>query len=521
MKGVGILPDILENLAANLTDVLIYLATAMVALIGIFKCVFPVRRAAHRLHRAIRLLETSTGEGRPVWQDVLFLGKEMQGSWRRFLVNAEQLDARGLNCNVEDYVNDDTVIYSSGHAQLAEVIPGLLTSLGILGTFIGLMRGLGGLDVSDAAKTMESIPQMIGGMTFAFTTSIVGIGCSLIFNMLNRMAHGSATRAIDEFNDAFTDLVMQKPLEDHVLMICQQEDRSALLRHLSADMSNRVSEGIVSSVEKSLLPVTQSMNHFILGQTQAQIDGVAGIANQFMAQMNRMLGNQFTQLGQTLSAVNQAQTISFDSMERTMAAADQILSGMQDVQSLTRRVMERFESYIGTIEQAQEHSGAFLTHGSQVLSGLMTASREQSDFLGDLKNAQQDLKISMKDYADWSSRVMNAVQTQADGAMQATGSIASKMDESSKRLSDTYAAFVDQLAGGFSRALAMFDENIHSVLHLMNEKLSDIRALSALSPEQTLRYQKETEGCISAISRLQRTLTDMNQVLQEQITEEK
>ena len=85
------------------------------------------------------------------------------------------MDARGLNCNVEDYVNDDTVIYAVGHAQLAEVVPGLLTSLGILGTFIGLMRGLSGLDLNDAAKTMESIPQLIGGMTYAFTTSIAQV----------------------------------------------------------------------------------------------------------------------------------------------------------------------------------------------------------------------------------------------------------------------------------------------------------------------------------------------------------
>ncbi len=240
---------ILENLAANLTDFLIYAAIATVALIGVFKCVLPVSRVARRLRRGIHLLETASGEGRPVWQDVLFLGKEIQGPWRRFLVNAEQLDARGLNCNVEDYINDDTVIYSVGHAQLAEIVPSLLTSLGILGTFIGLMRGLGGLDVSDAAKTMESIPQMIGGMTFAFMTSIAGISCSLIFNMLNRMALGSATGAIDDFTDAFADLVMQKPLEDNVQMICQQEDRSALLRRISADMGARVSEGIVSSVE--------------------------------------------------------------------------------------------------------------------------------------------------------------------------------------------------------------------------------------------------------------------------------
>lgn len=505
--------EILQNLAANLTDFLIYLAIGLVALIGIFKCVIPVRRAAHRLRRGIHLLETSTGEGRPVWQDVLFLGKEMQGCWRRFLVNAEQLDARGLNCNVEDYVNDDTVIYSVGHAQLAEVVPSLLTSLGILGTFIGLMRGLGGLDVSDAAKTMESIPQMIGGMTFAFMTSIAGIACSLLFNMLSRMAHGSATRAIDDFNDAFADLVMQKPLEDNVQLICQQEDRAALLRRMSADMGARVSEGIVSSVEKSLTPVTQSMNSFILGQTQAQIDGIGNIANQFIVQMNRALGGQFTQLGQTLSAVNQAQAVSFESMERTMAAADQILDGMRQVQDVTRRVMERFESYIGTIEQAQDSTGAFLTHGSQILSGMMTASQEQADFLAQIKSAQKDLQASMKDYADWSSRVLGAVQEQATGALSVSGDVAAKLDESSRRLSDSYAAFVDDISGGFSRALGMFDENIHSVLNALNEKLGDIRSLSALSPDQAVRYQKETESCIGAISRLQRAVSDMARTL--------
>ena len=508
---------ILENLAANLTDFLIYAAIATVALIGVFKCVLPVSRVARRLRRGIHLLETASGEGRPVWQDVLFLGKEIQGPWRRFLVNAEQLDARGLNCNVEDYINDDTVIYSVGHAQLAEIVPSLLTSLGILGTFIGLMRGLGGLDVSDAAKTMESIPQMIGGMTFAFMTSIAGISCSLIFNMLNRMALGSATGAIDDFTDAFADLVMQKPLEDNVQMICQQEDRSALLRRISADMGARVSEGIVSSVEQSLAPVAQSMNQFIMGQTQAQIDGVANIANQFVAQMHRMLGNQFVQLGQTLSHVNQAQSVSFESIQRTMAAADGILSGMNQVQETNRQMMERFEGYVNTLTQAQDASGEFLTHGSQVLSGMMTASREQEEYLDKLRASQQELQSSMRDYADWSSRVLTAVQQQADGAMTVTGDMTAKMDESSRRLSDTYASFVEDLTGGFSRALAMFDENIHSVLNAMNEKLDDIGRLNDSAPGQTARLQKEAEGCVTALTKLQRTLTDMSAALETQI----
>ena len=507
------LQNLTANFAANVTDFLIYAAIALVMLIGIVKCVLPVNRSARRLRRGVHLLETSGGEGRPVWQDVLFLGKEVQGPWRRFLVNAEQLDQRGLNCNVEDYINDDTVIYSVGHAQLAEVVPSLRTSLGILGTFIGLMRGLGGLDVSDAAKTMDSIPQMIGGMTFAFMTSIAGISCSLVFNMLNRMAYGSATGAIDEFTDAFADLVMQKPLEDNVQMICQQEDHSALLRRLSADMGSRVSEGIVSGVEQCLTPVAQSMNQFILGQTQAQIDGVAGIASQFVNQMNRMLGNQFTQLGQTLSQVNQAQAVSFESMDRTMAAADQILSGLSQVQEVTNRVMERFESYINTIDQAQESSGAFLTHGSQVLSGMLTASQEQSDFLASIKTAQRDLQASMHEYADWSGRVLSAVQTQADGAMNMAGDLNARMDESSRKLSDSYSAFVQNLSGGFSQALGMFEKNMHDLMGAMNEKLEEIRQAESAPSGQAARLQKETEGCVQSLSKLQRALAQMTAAL--------
>ena len=502
--------DIFADISANLTDFLIYAATILAALIGLFKCVLPVRRAAHRLRRAVRLLETSAGEGgHPVWQDVLFLGKEMQGSWRRFLNNAEQLDARGLNCNVEDYVNDDTVIYSVGHAQLAEVIPSLLTSLGILGTFIGLMRGLGGLDVSDAAKTMESIPQMIGGMTFAFTTSIVGIACSLAFNMLNRMAYGSAVRAIDEFNDAFTDIVMQKPLDDSVQMICQQEDRTALLRHLSSDMSARVSDGISASMEKSLAPVAQGMNRFIMGQTQAQLDGLNQIVQQFIAQMNRALGGQFAQLGQTLSTVNQAQTVSQDALERTLTAADQILSGLNQVQDVTERVMRRFESYVQTLEQSQREGDDFLAHGSQVLSGMLSAAQEQTDLLSSIQASQKKLQSAMRDYADWSGRVFSAAEEQSNGLMTAGGKIAAQMNESSARLSESYASFVEQLTGGFAKSMGIFDENIHSVLSALSQRLEDIRTLAASAPEQAAKYRQETEGCITALSQLQRALADL------------
>ena len=158
--------EILNTLAASLADVLVYGAIAVITIVGFVKCIFPSRGCARLLRRAVRRLEVMTiRDGTtPVWQDPLFLGKPMQTAWRRFLVNAEQLDSRGINCDVEDYINDDTVIYAHSHTQLGDVIPGILTSLGILGTFIGLVRGLGALNLSDAENTMSGISEMISGM---------------------------------------------------------------------------------------------------------------------------------------------------------------------------------------------------------------------------------------------------------------------------------------------------------------------------------------------------------------------
>ncbi len=498
--------ELLQNLAADLGNFLVYVAIALVFVIGLMKCVLPVSKAGRRLRRGIHKLEVGAGAVPPVWQDTLFLGKNMQGPWRRFLVNAEQLDARGINCNVEDYVNDDTVIYSVGHAQLADAVPGLLTSLGILGTFIGLMQGLGGLDVSDAAKTMESIPEMIGGMTYAFTTSIAGIACSLVFSMLNRMAHGSATRAIDDFNDAFADIVMQKPLETHVQMILQQEDRTALLRHISGDMANRVSEGIVTSVERTLTPVAQQMNQFILGQTQAQLDGVNGIVSNFIEQMNRSLNGQFLQLGKTLSTINQAQSVSYDTINTTMAAADEIMKSLKQVHHVTQQIMTRFDEYVQSMDGQKESNEHFLRHGSEVLSGVLAATNEQADMLENIRSAQKNLQQNLQDYAAWSSKVTGAVNDNTEKTLQLSGTVSREMTESSKKLSESYAAFVDTITGGFATAMARFDENVSSILSAMHEKMAQMQKLS---------LQQETEGCAAALSKLQVAIRDMTETMQQ------
>ena len=123
--------EIFAKIPGELVDIIIYSTILFVFLAGLFKCVFPYRRGSGLFRRAIRSLEFMKPgkDTEKAWQEPLFLGSPLRDQWSRFLLNARHLDQKGLSCNTEDYINDDDVFAAWAHLQLAEVIPGLLTSL--------------------------------------------------------------------------------------------------------------------------------------------------------------------------------------------------------------------------------------------------------------------------------------------------------------------------------------------------------------------------------------------------------
>lgn len=292
----------------HIFDLIIYAAIATVTIIGFVKCVFSVSGIQKALRKAIKKITSNSAQMKdasdtPLWQNPHFLGRKLENAWHRFLNNARQLDARGLTCNVDDYINDDTTIYAVGHVQLSEIIPGLLTSLGILGTFVGLVTGLSGLSFSNAAGTKElqsSVFGMIDGMKTAFSTSIAGVSCSLLFNIMCKSTTGKAIKALDDFQDVFADIIMQRPVDDSVRMIIQQEDQGLLLRNAMGDVTYQLSQGISTTISQSLVPVIQQINEFIMGRTQSQLDGLGVIVQAFVGEMSTALGSNLYTMGQSL-----------------------------------------------------------------------------------------------------------------------------------------------------------------------------------------------------------------------------
>ncbi len=431
------MPD-LSNVKAilpDLADWAVYAAIAVVTLIGFFKCLLPLWSTTGSLRRAIHRLQDHAGDaagGKPIWQEARFMGKRLRGSWLRFLQNAEQLDRRGLPTNVEDYINDDTVTHGPGNATLAELIPNLLTSLGILGTFMGLSRGLSTLNFSNANELVEGIPNLLTGMRFAFGTSVAGIGCSLVFNMLNRISQGSSYRAIDDFVSSFTQLAMSRPLDNDVQLICQNQDRNHMLQGINETLADRLAENVGLAITRSMDPVTSSMDRFIVGATRNQIEGVNHIVSRFVDEMNRSLGSSFTSLGATMNAVSNNQMLAARQAEQTLLSAGGIVEDAKRLRELTDSLLVRFDSYVAELKETRKRDENFERSASQ----LMSRMQQESKSLGELMTRLSEKVDKMSD---------PAVRETSDKMLAEIREVTSSLNQNVQEISKTLTALSEEV----------------------------------------------------------------------------
>ncbi|MBR0267024.1 MAG: hypothetical protein IJQ71_06240 [Clostridia bacterium] len=382
------MPDLskVTELLPDVADYLVYGAIAVVTLIGLFKCLLPLWRTTASLRCAISRLQAEAGQptDKPVWQQSGFVGKRLRGTWQRFLQNAEQLDRRGLPTNVEDYINDDTVTHGPGNATLAELIPNLLTSLGILGTFMGLSRGLSSLNFGDSEKLVEGIPVLLEGMRFAFGTSVAGISCSIVFNMLNRISQGSSYRAIDDFVTSFTQLAMSRPLDNDVQMIIQNQDRNFMLQGINDTLVDRLADNVGRSITRAMTPVSDSMDRFIIGATRNQIDGVNRIVARFLDEMDRSLGNQFSAMSAAMDAVTQNQMIAARQTGETVSSAQGIVDNARSLQEMTGHILDKFDAYMSGINQVREHDENYEKRTAELLNRMQEQNKQLTALIADL-----------------------------------------------------------------------------------------------------------------------------------------
>lgn len=101
-----------------------------------------------------------------------------------------------------DYIEDtiSTQAVAAGYKlnlRLMQAVPSILTSLGILGTFIGLAYSVWHFDSSSSENIRASIETLLSGMGTAFFTSVAGMLCSVLFLWFERSRYNHLSNSVD------------------------------------------------------------------------------------------------------------------------------------------------------------------------------------------------------------------------------------------------------------------------------------------------------------------------------------
>lgn len=200
---------LLLALAPDTLSMIIVGCMWIAVIFGFFVGLLPTIRYSNGFRTAkARLEQTMDVQSTETWisvfkLDSLFHQKDLDRTFNEYKRKVmEQKEANEIVSSIEDYISEDSLSLATWQNVVLQ-IPGTLTGLGILGTFVGLVTGINSVGFSSVEAALDSIATLLGGIEAAFYTSISGVILSIVFNILNRMIWNAMLREYGVFVDAF------------------------------------------------------------------------------------------------------------------------------------------------------------------------------------------------------------------------------------------------------------------------------------------------------------------------------
>ncbi|MBQ8092983.1 MAG: MotA/TolQ/ExbB proton channel family protein [Clostridia bacterium] len=504
-------------------DLLIYAAILVITVVAMIRCLIPLSAVASKLRRGTKVIITENKQKKEVrsWKDLGFLGDRLQNTWADFLQNAEVRMAHGENCDVSEFINDETVIDNAGSPGLADITPGLLTSLGILGTFLGLVQGLSGLSISAAHtdQLLAAMEQLIGGMSTAFLTSIVGVTCSVLFTLLHNHAREKCIRALDRFCEVFSLYAMPKPVTQETEMLTLAREQTAYLRQAAEEIGEKLSANMEESIMRAMLPMQRSMDNFILAATKAQVEGMDRITQVFVQRMNVALGNEFEHLRQVLAETGREQVKVQQEMHAAMDAISRVTQDVINMHQMSQGILEHFKSYVDDMSTARSGNDQAANQMMGVLEQMNRSVQAQASVVERMQTAQGTLDRNQQQYIATTERFLGAAQEQTRSFSRDMERVGEQVARSAEQMSRASSELGQKTADNLARTTALLDESVTSSIRQMNDTLSKMREVSEKLPQLMTqsrdRYAQQVDQFVEALTRLQKNMSALEKTIGE------
>lgn len=182
--------------------------------------------------------------------------KGLMQDWTFELSNDSDTKNICFTINIDRYINTG-IVDRVMHRNELNQISGMLTGLGILGTFIGLSLGLQGFDMSDASDITYNIISLMDGIKVAFHTSIYGMVFSLTFNLVYKKKLFDAEESVENFVSTFKKYVLPDTEKDSTNMLIEMTGQQIVLLH---QIQRTLAKQGVKTDEKKSMSTAQNLD---------------------------------------------------------------------------------------------------------------------------------------------------------------------------------------------------------------------------------------------------------------------
>ena len=413
------------NLSSTIYNFVFLAVIAVLYLIAMFGGMFRMNNLSTAFHRAVEELNSmfkTPGKKDP--RNLTYLGElfddkyldQKMDSFTDSINNSKE----GLG-DIEEFINEDELDIHV-HKKLLEMVPDIFTSLGILGTFLGLVWGLRDFQPTDYSAMTSSVEALVEGIKVAFLTSIYGISFSIIYTFGMKGEYSSMTEELQGFLEKFHSYVMPTAEnESRNLLLASQKLQTSAMKQMAEQFSVQMAD----SFEKVITPTFQKMNDsldmLVSSVTRCQEDAIREISDEFLKQMNNSFHMQFRDFNVALDQLKKAQkentaytsamyqTMSqklsetYDKQDkaitdmvremggmqtRYMSTANRILSENQEIQKMQQQDYQHIVDYL---KDAEKSAAKFWVACNQAMQKYVETAASSIERVGATGQASADL----------------------------------------------------------------------------------------------------------------------------------
>lgn len=412
-------------------------------------------------------------------------------------------------------------------SAIVRLTPNSLSAVGVLGTFAGILIGLLDFDVSDID---QSVADLLEGLKIAFATSIVGLGCAIIFRLLVALLP-TRQQVVDIGADDIHNVLAE--IRDNSL--AAQEKSEEQLVALRKAISSEGDSSLLTQVQKMRTTlqdgqselITEFKNfaeHMVENNQRAIIEALKTVIRDFNDNLTEQFGENFKELNSAVAALVEWQenykehvtkfeeriavvTASVEASEVAMAQIKEHTEKVPEALSPLRPVLEGLEGQLATLEGHLEALAGLrdsaieafplieanlqtvTTQFSESATENVTAMRESidagkasyellrqshSELLDQSSDTQQSFASELeKTMSRLTEQAVNEFQKHEDLISQASEkaqtSINDSWAQSTEKLNENFENFDKAMQDELTRAIELLGQNLASV----SEKLVD------------------------------------------------